>query len=307
MRSWADLAAQSYEHMAKRTQRFSIYKIHGHLGEGTPDYNEIARQIVRLDGRIHRSGNRVVAIGRTALVSGDDSTQRAWFVACSGDVDRNVLFFDLNRFTETSSLLESGRFVARKTRALFDPALRTLVIESGRGHLPAEELAKIIEEALRENPAYASLEVSFAPVAAPSFTAKLDRLARIQSVSVSIARPNVDWSERYDQLAELADDSRAGAIEATVRARRSDGLSKTRGIIPNLKHWLSSGISSVSSARIKGALSGQSGLIELKLRDHVDTFTVTTEVNSESGQPADSEMQSKLGAYMDQRAETEES
>jgi hypothetical protein len=292
--------------MAKRTYRFSIYKIHGHLGEGTPDYREIARKIVSLSGQIHRDGSRVVAIGTTMLVSGVDSTQRAWFVAYSGDVDRNVLFFDLNRFTETSSLLESGRFVARKTRALFDPVLRTLVIESGRGHLPPEELAKIIEEALRDDPAYASLEVSFAPVAAPSFITKIETLERIQSVSVSIARPNVDWSERYDQLAELADDSRAGAIETTVRARRSDGLSKSRGIVPNLKRWLSAAMSSVSSARIKGALPGQSSLIELRLRDHVDTFSVTTEVNSESGQPADPEMQSKLGAYMDQRAETEE-
>jgi hypothetical protein len=289
--------------MSKRTYKFSLFTIHGHLADGTPDYHEIARRIVQLKGRVRKDGNRLIVIGSAMLISGNSSVERVSFVTYSGDADRNVLFYDLNQLTEFSSLMESGRFVARKTHVLFDPARRTLVIESGRGHPPAEELAKMIEEELRKEAGFESLEVSFTPVAAPTFIDKIDQLQRIQSVSVSIARPNVDWSERYDQLSKFADDSGAKAIDATVRARRNEGISKQKGIIPDLKQWLSDTMSSVSGARIKGALPGQSGLIELKLSDHIDTFNVTVDVNADSGQPTDANIQERLNGYLDERGQ----
>jgi hypothetical protein len=159
----------------------------------------------------------------------------------------------------------------------------------------------MIEEELHKEAGFESLEISFTPIAAPTFINKIDQLQRIQAVSVSIARPNVDWSERYDQLAKLADDSGAKAIDATVRARRNEGISKQNGIIPNLKRWLSDTMSSVSGARIKGSLPGQSGLVELKLSDHIDTFNVTVDVNADSGPPTDASIQEKLNGYLDER------
>jgi hypothetical protein len=132
---------------------------------------------------------------------------------------------------------------------------------------------------------------------------KIDELERIQAATVSIARPNVDWGERYDQLAKIADDSRAKAIDTTVRARRNDSLSKQRGIIPSLKHWLSGAHSSIANAKIKGALPGTSGLIELKLSDHVETVNVTTDTTDQTGYPLDTEVREKLNAYLDQRQE----
>lgn len=291
--------------MSKRTYKFSLFTIHGHLADGTPDYHEIARRIVGLKGRVRKDGNRLIVIGAAMLTSGNQSGERVSFVAYSGDADRNVLFYDLNQLTEFSSLMESGRFVARKTHVLFDPARRTLVIESGRGHPPAEELAKMIEEELRKESDFETLEISFTPIAAPTFADKIDQFQRIQSVSVSIARPNVDWSERYDQLSKFADDSGAKAIDATVRSRRNEGISKLKGIIPDLKRWLSDTRSSVSGARIKGALPGQSGLIELKLSDHIDTFNVTVDVNADSGQPTDVSIQEKLNGYLDERGQAE--
>jgi hypothetical protein len=289
--------------MSKRTYKFSLFTIHGHLADSTPDYREIARRIVELKGRVRKDGNRLIVIGSAMMLSGASSSERVSFVTYSGDADRNVLFYDLNRLSEFSSQMESGRFVARKTHVLFDPSRRTLVIEAGRGHPPAEELAKMIEEELRKEAGFETLELSFTPVAAPTFISKIDQLQRIQAVSVSISRPNVDWSERYHQFTKLAEDSGAKAIDATVRARRNEGISKQHGIIPDLKHWLSDAMSSVSGARIKGALPGQSGLIELKLSDHIDTFNVTVDVSSEAGQPTDTSIQEKLNGYLDERGQ----
>lgn len=244
-----------------------------------------------------------MVIGSAMLISGGSSSERVSFITYSGDADRNVLFYDLNQLTEFSSLMESGRFVARKTHVLFEPAQRILVIEAGRGHPVAEELAKMIECELRKEIGYEDIDLSFTPVAAPTFVSKIDQLQRIQSVTVSIARPNVHWTDRHDQLTGFAADSDAKAIDATVRARRNSSLSKQNGILPNLKSWLSDRLPSVSAARIKGSLPGQSGLIELKLSDNIETFSSTVDVNTESGQPTDTDIQNKLNGYLDERSE----
>lgn len=289
--------------MPKRTLRFLLYTIHGHVGGGNPDYLKLAKQLVKLRGRHWQQGKRVIAFGGTLRKSASARGERVALILYSGDADKSVLFFDLNRQSEFNSLLESGRFVARKTHAVIDLAQRVLMIEAARGHPQAEELAKIIEEHLRAQPEFATLELSFVPIAAPTFASKIDAMQRIQAVTVSIARPNVDWGDRYSQLTNIADESKAKAIDTTVRARRNDSLSKHKGIIPSLKHWLADAYSSVSSARIKGSLPGSTGLIELKLSDHVETVTLTTDTTSETGYPLDSEIQEKLDSYLDQRSE----
>lgn len=289
--------------MPKRTIRFLLYTIHGHLARGTPDYAKLLRGIVRLKGRFWRDGKRVIAFGTVMIAEAGLNSERVVLTVYSGDADKSVLYFDLNSQAEISSLLETGRFVARKTHVIFDPTQRVVLIEAGRGHPSAEEIAKIIEAESRRDQKYDSLDLSFVPVAAATFGNKIDEMQRIQSVTVSIARPNFDWGDRYDQLTKLADDSRGKAIDTTIRARRNDSLSKQRGLIPSLKHWLSDRYSSVSSAKVKGALSGTSGLIELKLSDHVETVSLTTEASNQTGYPLDSDVQDKLNAYLDQRSE----
>ena len=290
--------------MPKRTFKFLLYAIHGHLADGLPDYSKLAERIIGFKGRYWRDGSRVVAFGAAMLTRGKSSVDRASLIAYSGEVDKSVLFFDLEQQSEINSLLESGRFVARKTRIMFDPRQRILMIEAGRGHLPAEEFAKIVETELQNQAGFEALELSFTPVAAPTFISQIDEMKRIQSVMVSIARPNYGWTDRYDQFNKFADESDAKSIDATVRARRNSSLSKQNGIVPNLKHWLSKGLPSVINAKVRGAFGEGSGLIELKLSDHVETANITTDVKPDSGQPLDSEIQEKLSTYLDQRAES---
>jgi hypothetical protein len=169
--------------------------------------------------------------------------------------------------------------------------------------LPAEELAKIIETEARRVAEYSTLELSFTPVAAQAFMTKISQMERIQSATVTIARPNVDWSDSYKVLSGLADDSKGKAIDATIRARRGDSLSKESGIIPSMKHWLSDKLSAVASATIKGSSGDKSGLITLKLNDYVEALNVVTDVQAESGQPLEIAIEEKLNSYLDAKRE----
>jgi hypothetical protein len=56
---------------------------------------------------------------------------RLLLIVYTGDKEKSILFFDLNEQTEFNALTSPGRFLARKTRILIDPAQRTLLIESG--------------------------------------------------------------------------------------------------------------------------------------------------------------------------------
>jgi hypothetical protein len=127
-------------------------------------------------------------------------------------------------------------------------------------------------------------------------------MERIQSASVSIARPNVDWNDSYKVLAGLADDSKGKIIDTTIRARRGVSLSKDNGLIPSIKHWLSDKLSAVASATIKGSSGDDSGLITLKLNDYVETLNVITDVRADTGQPLETTIEEKLNSYLDTKS-----
>jgi len=286
----------------KRSLRFLLYSIHGHVATGRPDYEALFRSLTSIKGYYREEGKRLVAVGSAMLVK---HQTRLLLTVYTGDKEKAILFFNVKEKSEYNWMTAPNQFMARKTHVLIDPAQRQLLIETGRGSLPAEELAKIIEEEARKKADYKTLDLSFTPVASPGFAAKINQMERIQSATVSISRPNYDWNHRYEALAKLADDSRGGAIDATVRARRGDSLSKDDGLIPSIKHWLSDKLSAVSSAKIKGSLrDGGSGLITLKLSDYIETMNAAVEVNPESHQPIETEVTEKLNEFLDTKGES---
>jgi hypothetical protein len=287
--------------MSKRTLRFLQYSIHAHLEGGNPDYATLFRQLISLKGRYRKSGRRFVAVGTAMLTRGSTDQDRLLLIVYTGEDDQNILFFDVNQQAEFNTATEAGRFVARKTRVLIDPIQRTLLIESGRNHPSAEDLADFIETEAQKLEGFKTLELSFTPVPTRTFAEKITNMQRIQSATVSLARPNVDWGDRYTQLTQYAEESNAKVIDTTVRAGRNDSLSKKSGLIPNLVHWLTETLPAVVNAKIKGTADGQSPITELKLSDYVETLTLSVDVNPETKQPLDAMIQERLNAYLDSR------
>src|ERR1700677_3047629 len=155
--------------MPKRTLRFLQYSIHAHLENGNPDYAALFRGMTLLKGKYRQTGKRVTAIGTAMLTKGSKDQERLFLIVYTGENDQNILFFDLNQQAEFNTATVAGRFVARKTHVLIDPVGRTLMMESGRNHPPAEELAQFIEDEGRNLEGFETLELSFTPVPTPNF------------------------------------------------------------------------------------------------------------------------------------------
>lgn len=183
--------------MSKRTLKFLQYSIHAHLEEGNPDYPSLFHRFTELKGKYRKNGKRVIAIGTAMLTGGSANHERLSLVVYSGEDDQSILFFDINQQVEMSATTEAGRFVARKTYVLIDPKQRTLVMESGRGHPSAEEFAGFLEHEAQTLQGLETLDLSFTPVPTPTFAEKISGMQRIQAASVSLARPNVSWNDRY--------------------------------------------------------------------------------------------------------------
>ena len=278
--------------MARRNYRFNIFTIQGHIEGGNPDYVELFKLMSTLKGHHHEDGSRHIAVGTSKL-----SNEGLFLVIYSGDKEKNLLFFDLSEQKEFNEVTGPNRFQARKTRIMIFPEKRQLLIEIGRGKIGTDDLADVIEEEAHKTEAFKTLELVFTPVAAEEFVAAIDNMTRIQSASVTIARPNYDWSDSYTALSELAQDSDAKAIDTTVRAKRAAGISKITGLIPAIKDWVTGPKSSVLGAKIKGEKPGHSGLITLNLSEHVQKAAFSYESTPKKPELSDEELEQRLRAY----------
>ena len=278
--------------MPIRNIKFHIYTIHGHLEKGIPDYSHLFRAMTRLRGHRQEKGRRQIVVGTAELV-GD----YLFLVMYSGDSRKKKLLFDLNEQQELTQPVTLSRFYARKTRAMISLSKRRLLIEVGKGTVSADALAQIIEDDARELAEFETLELTFTPVVAPDFVKEIDQLTRIQSATVTVARPNVDWTDRYSVLTALASESQAKAIDTTVRARRGATISKESGLVGGIKTWVKGITTSIKGARIKGEMKGSSGLITLDLSDHVERVDIPVEVSPEIEEPTDEVVEQRLISY----------
>ena len=238
------------------------------------------------------------------LTKGASGTDRLYLILYSGDDDPNLLWFDLNEQSEFTSQTSEGRFLARKTHALIDPVKKRLVLEAGRGHPSADELAEFIEEEGRKIASFELLDLTFTPVPVPEFAQQIARLQRIQAASVVIARPNPGWTDRYNQYTQTASDSNAKIIEAGVRSGRNESLSKDEGLVADIKQWVTGIFPSIKNAKLKGLFEDSSAPIELKLTDYVETATYSVNLDPLTKQPTDSEIQKNLNSLLDSKQES---
>lgn len=282
--------------MAKHNLRFLLYTVHAHVETGTVDYLGLVKTLVLLKGYHFQEGKRNVAFGEAKIIN-----NRLFLVVYTGDTEKSILFFDLAEQAEISTPNTPRRFQARKTHVIVDPQQRLTLIETGRGRIAAEDLAKILEDRARAVESFRTLEMSLSPIAAKEFVNAIDTMDRIQAATVSIARPNVTWTDNFNALTKLADESEGKAIDATVRAKRGASLSKDNGLIPNIKAWVSEKMSSVYSASIKGEKPDSVGLTVLKLSDYVESVTVPVETKPDTGLPVEAALEEGLNKYLDSR------
>ncbi len=277
--------------------RFEYYLMHGHLNEGPANYVQLLNELQYMRGYDLKVGNHHTAVGLSGL---DPSGKQLFLVIYTGYSEKSTLFFDVTATKELTEASLPGRFPARKTYAMIDANKRLLTIQAKKGNLGSLSLASLIEEYIRtkSDSKFKGLELSFTPLIDEQFLDKLNELERIRSATITIVRPNVDWTDQHNKLTEVAKESDARSLDVTARAKRAKSLSKDRGIIRFIKSGSQSVKSMFQKIKVVGSLSEDSGLITLDLNKHINYSTVLLDTDSNTGLPRDSDVRPKLSELL---------
>jgi hypothetical protein len=280
--------------MSQRHLRIELYSMHSHVEGAVVDYVNLFDAIApTLAGFHYEEGTRHVAFGQVNKIG-----NRIFLVAYTGYDARALLLFDVNRQQELFESIQPGRFHARKTHALIDPRQRSLLIENRKGHLRPDDLATAIELIARKLPGYETVELEFNPVAESEFVRQIEQFQRIQQATISLARPNPDWTDRHHQLTEVADESEAKAIDVTVRAKREKSIAKDSGLIKFIKEFAALPQSIFKRISITGSRDDDAGLITLNLSKHVEHIDLLADLDPVTGQPNESEVRNTMDSYL---------
>jgi hypothetical protein len=279
--------------MPKKSFHFEIHSVHGHLDDHPVDYLKLVGALTRLRGYHEENNNYHVVVGRAEL-----KADQLFLVIYTGYSEKNTLFFDWSSNAELTEVTLPGRFKARKTHAIIDASKRLLGIEVRKGALGSLALSALIEQFARTTEEFKTLEIDFNPVADLEFANRLNQFRRIQAATITIARPNVDWTDRHDQLTDVAKESDAASLDLTARAKRGKSLSKESGLIQFIRLGASSARTMFKKIKITGAIGEDSGLIQLDLSKHVEHVNIALDVNADTGLPNESEVRSKLSSFL---------
>src|ERR1700733_876541 len=287
--------------MPTKSFRFELYIVHGHVKDVPVNYIDLINDLQNIRGYDYKVGDHHTAVGTARLVR--NNTQ-LFLTIYTGFSEQSTLFFDLKSTKELRARTEPGRFAARKTYAMIDASKRLLAIQIKKGNLGPNSLSGLIERYLRTQPnsRFKELELSFVPVRDEEFLERLSEFERIKSATITLVRPNVDWTDEANKLSEVAAESNARTLDVTARSKRSKSLSKNDGIVGFIK---SEARGLFQKIRIIGSLDETSGFITLDLNRHIQYSDVPLPVDENTGSPNDGQVRTKLSKILNDANEVE--
>lgn len=293
--------------MPKKLFRIDFYHVHGHAKNAPVDYVRLLDALQSIRGYDLKVANHHTAVGTANLASNGG---QLFLIVYTGYSAKTALFFDLLETKELTQVTRPDRFPARKTYAMIDARKRLLAIESKKGYVGPSLLSRLIEEYFHTltDSEFKTLELNFSPVVDETFVDKLNEFERIKSATITIVRPNVDWTDQHDKLTEIAQESDAKSLGVEAHSKRAKSLAKKSGIIQFIKTSAASKAKSLfQKIKIVGSLSDDSGLITLDLNKHIKYSNVPIDFDTNTGQPNDTDAASQLSkALRDAKQSNEE-
>jgi len=157
------------------------------------------------------------------------------------------------------------------THVMIDPEHRSVVIQESEGGPSSSDVARLIEFAAKLFEPGTQTEVFMPPMLRREELAELFRfqaMEYIASASMEIIRPNHGWTDYYNALTSLADESNASAVMVEMAAPKPSGLRQDRGIVGLLQRLIEATPGLLERFNIRTILSGQQDLTILDLQDY---------------------------------------
>lgn len=245
--------------------------IHGHSSAGSVDaglldYVEFFETLASVNPQTLRFpvGPDTVAIAEIVERSG-----LLCFQFVSGNATELPLIYDSSTASVTEVDPGDGRLVVRSAWVLVDPESRILVLERRRPGVPTFQIERFLSQVGRELLGVQGLVISINPVPSASFTEEIEAFTRVREVSITLRRPNHSWTATASgMLGELAE-SNAAQVQLQLNADRGQSLSKTRGVVDELKQLVRHPISALKNAVVKGNTPSFDGEKTVSLQKHI--------------------------------------
>ncbi|MDP1720231.1 MAG: hypothetical protein Q8L08_04435 [Candidatus Nanopelagicaceae bacterium] len=241
------------------------YSIHARDNSGVIEYEEFFNSIATLPGveRQIKVGNDFVAI------SVMDSIEGGWVLRfVTGREGMPQLTYDPTTGQELYDDLD-GRMAISGSWVVLKPASRFVVVERNRPGVPVLLMAQALSNLGRDLLGSKALVVDLNPVPSQSLAMELNRFERIRQASLVISRPNFSWSDDANVLVmNYADDSDARSVEVVLSADTGESLSKSGGIIADIRRMIAHPIGAIRELKWTGRREGESKEVSVSLSKH---------------------------------------
>lgn len=262
------------------TQRaLYAYSIHGRGSSGEViDYVALMEVLAEASSILRRA---TINQEEVVLLRDVQRNGQVWELRfLSGSNQESLTLFDIENDQERDDPRSAGEIVVRPTFLYLNPETRFVVLERHRQGLSPSEIARalgIIGTAIGFDD---DLVVDLNPVTAESFLEELEQFDRIRQASVTVARPNYDWTENANALTAYAEESDGQTAELEISASRGGSLAKDRGIVQDIRELVRHAIGPLKKVKIVGRHTDETRERTLSLASHQERQFVPIDRNA---------------------------
>lgn len=256
--------------MSKRVKarKLEVFSLHCREGQHHLDYIEVFRRIShsKKNSRQLQDGDKLLALPSIRLSLDEEFAE---FTAYEGPVGVYPLIFDPTTGDERFEPLSGQQVMATRTYGIIDLQFREAIVEYNHRGAKAHDVAKLLEETGRRVGIGPQFAVEFNPTVDDTSLTALDRFDRIKLAQMKVARPNFDWTDNYEGLNTVGEQSNGRTVELTVAAHRNGSLLKNRGIVQYIRQMIRGRANNLKGASVQGVREGENAQTTISLANYL--------------------------------------
>ena len=275
-------------------RKFEAFAMHAH--HDTPaTYNALFQALSEL-----RKEDRVFQFSDDVVVGFPIVTHERgyYFIQVVEGGDHSALVLNIATGSTRENILGKTEVLSHATHLVVSPTKRRAAIEFVQRGAKAVVISAAIEGVLRNHSKpLADMRFEFAPIISKTFISEINSFARIREASLRVTRPNASWSDRYTELSDFMEESDGDKVEVSVKAKRSQSLSKTKGIVGVIKEVVADAQPYLDDAAVTGRRGEEPTDTTIHAGKHI-VHTRATVVADDAGVARLDDIKSKLARFL---------
>lgn len=257
--------------MAKMHSRsLWAYHLHVHKYPGTDkqqvlDYEDFFNWMIseNIDQPVLRRYDRLIAIAETKSIG-----RYVALLFVSGEQESSVLSLNLETFGIAEQSAEDGQVFVQSRWVIVDPTTRTIVFEVNRPTVGLDDVKYYLLRSMKKYARTDSVEMEISQAIDKGILQAIDKFERIREASITLTRPNSDWSDVINDWGRAIESSGAQSVSLAANASRGQSLSKDKGVVRTIVDVVKAPYSFVKNAYITGKYPNEENERTVSLRNN---------------------------------------